>query len=85
MLFAHKVELFIGEQRCKVLERHTVAHQFRRCAVDSVHAAKREIFFTFARRTNVAFHYVAGLEAILLNLRLRHIHIIGRGKVVIVR
>ena len=61
-------EFFVREKRSQMIERNTVTDFFRRTAVDLVHFDKREIFFTFLRRTDSPLHHVAGLQAEQLDL-----------------
>ena len=67
-----------------MLEGHAVAHKFGRAAVDALHLAQREVFLAFLGRAYGALHYIAGLETVVLDLRLRHIDVVGRGQVVVV-
>ena len=76
------VELLVGEQRGEVLEGHAVADEVERTAVDAQHIGEDEIFVVLARGTHGGFHYVAGLEAELLDLCLRHVYVVGAGHVV---
>ena len=77
-------EFFVREKRSQMIERNTVTDFFRRTAVDLVHFDKREIFFTFLRRTDSPLHHVAGLQAEQLDLRLRYVNIIRGSQVVII-
>ncbi len=81
---AHQVKLLVGEQRHQVLKGHTVAHKIGRAAIYHDDIAHGEILLSLVRRTNSALHYIACLEAIGLDLRLRHIDIVGRREVVVI-
>ena len=72
-----EVELLIREERGEVVEGDTVAHHCRVFAVDFVHLHQREVFLTFLRRTDGAFHHVARLQPEQLDLRLGYVDVVG--------
>ena len=81
---ATKVIFLFGEEWGEMLERYPVAYFSRLAPINLVDAGEREIFLSIVGRTNVAFHHIAGFQSILLDLNGRHIHVVGRGEVVVV-
>ena len=68
-----------------MFERNAVAHKSCITAVDFRNLYEREILFAFLRRTDNTFYHIPCLQTEQLDLRLRHIDIIGRRKVVVIR
>ncbi len=79
---ACQIELFVGEKGCQVLERHTVADKVERTAVDSLNRRKREILFTLAWGTHYSLYDIPCLEAVLLDLLLSQINVVGRRHII---
>ena len=63
-----KLELFVGEERCEVLEGYAVADESRVAAVDFGYLHQREVFFSFLGRADDTVHHVACLQAEELDL-----------------
>ena len=80
-----QVELLLREERYERLERHAVAYLLGVSAVNLQHFHQREILLEFARRTNGATHRVAGFQASTPYLLLRHIDVVGRCQIIVVR
>ena len=85
MTVAGKCKFLIGKERGKKVERHPVTYVLRSTSVDSVDLDQRKILVTFPGRANLADDGVSRLKGITLNLILRHIDIIRRVKVIVVR
>ena len=69
--------LLVGEEWGEVLKRYSVANLRRNSAVDFVNAGEREVLLTLMWRAHMALYYIASLEAVALDERVRHIDIIG--------
>ncbi len=74
---AREAEFLAREERRHVLELHAVADVLGRQAVDLVHAHQREVFLALFRGPDRAEHRVARLEAEELDLRGRHVDVVG--------
>ena len=83
-LVATEYELFLGEERCQVLESYAVADFRRVTAVDGPDIAHSKIFLVFERRTYGAVYHVTRLQTVGFDLCRRYIDIVGRGEVVVV-
>ncbi len=81
---ASQIEFLVGEKRCKVFKSHAVADILGRSTVDAHDACQGEIFLTLARGAYSGIDNVAGAQAVLLDLLLGDIHVVGRGEVVVV-
>ena len=69
-------EFLVGEKRCEMLEWDAVTHIGGLTAVDLVDTGKWEILLALFGRTDVALHYITGLQAVMFDLGTRHIDII---------
>ena len=79
-----KIELFVGEQRRKMLERNAIAYFIWHPTVNHVDTCQREILLSFARRTNSTLYYIARFQSIFLHLLCGNIHVVGRRKIVVI-
>ena len=79
------VELLVREQGREVVEGDAVAHFLGTASVDEVGLDEREEFLASLGRTDDTHDGVAGLQTHQLDLRLRHIDVVGRRQVVVVR
>src|SRR5690606_25110155 len=62
-LFSGEVKTLVGKKGSEVFKRYTVAHKVRIAAIDFIHFYKREVFFSFARRTYFTDNRVTGFKA----------------------
>ena len=68
-----------------MFEGDTVADESRVASVDFRHLHQREILFAFLGRADDAVYHIACLQAEEFDLRLRHIDVVRRGEIVIIR
>ena len=78
-------KLLFGEQGHEVLEGYAVAHLLRQQAIDVVHIDQCKELFALGRYLDLALHHVAGFKAVLAYLGGRHVDVVGRSHVVVVR
>ena len=81
---ARQAELLARKERCHELELHAVADEFGIEAVDLGHLRQREIFLSLLGRADRTAHRIARFEAEELDLRRRHIDVVGRIEVIVV-
>ena len=78
-------EALVGIQGRQVVEELPVADVFGTLVVDRLHFEQREEAFAFLRRSHLAADGVAGAQSEFLDLARRHVNVVRRRKVVVVR
>ena len=78
------LELLVREQRGQVVEGDAVAHFLGLAAVDEVGLDEWEVLLAGLGWTDDTHDGVAGLQPHQLDLRLRHVDVVGRGQIVVV-
>ena len=76
MTVAKEIEFLCGEQGSEEVKRHSVTDKFRGTAVYELDAYQREIFVSFAGRTDFTGDGVSVLEGVLLYLLLGYVDIV---------
>ena len=82
---SQKVELLVREEWSQEVERYAVPDVLRTAAVNHLDVYEREVFVTFARRTNLSEHCVSIFQSEAFNLLGRYIDVVRTVKVVVVR
>ena len=81
---AEKIEFLVREEGSEEVERNPVADKLRSAAIHIFDAHEREVFVPFARRADLSGNGIAVLKAVLLDLLLGNVDIVGGVEIIVV-